>query len=160
MDLKKIKSLIQFISDSNIDEIRIKIGNTEIYIKNRALIKKEPCSWNPDFSTTKKSSLSSSSTSFDFSDRFYKTEKENKNQYITITSPMIGTFYRRPHPDQNPFVKIGDQIKIGTKVCVIEAMKLFNDIESEVNGKLIKILVEDASPVDYDQPLFILDPNY
>ncbi|WP_341662730.1 acetyl-CoA carboxylase biotin carboxyl carrier protein [Blattabacterium cuenoti] len=160
MDLKKIKSLIQFISDSNIDEIRIKIGNTEIYIKNRASIKKEPCSWNPDLSTTKKSSLSSSSTSFDFPDRFYNTEKENKNQYITITSPMIGTFYRRPHPDQKPFVKIGDQIKIGTKVCVIEAMKLFNDIESEVNGKLIKILVEDASPVDYDQPLFILDPNY
>ncbi|WP_341663807.1 acetyl-CoA carboxylase biotin carboxyl carrier protein [Blattabacterium cuenoti] len=160
MDLKKIKSLIQFISDSNIDEIRIKIGNTEIYMKNRTLIKKEPYSWNPDFSTTKKSSLSSSSTSFDFSDRFHKTEKENKNQYITIISPMIGTFYRRPHPDQKPFVKVGDQIKIGTKVCVIEAMKLFNDIESEVNGKLIKILVEDASPVDYDQPLFILDPNY
>ncbi|WP_341665766.1 acetyl-CoA carboxylase biotin carboxyl carrier protein [Blattabacterium cuenoti] len=161
MDLKKIKSLIQFISDSNIDEIRIKIGNTEIYMKNRAFLKKEPYSWNPDFSTTKKSSLSSSYTSFDFPDRFYnKTETENKNQYITITSPMIGTFYRRPHPDQKPFVKVGDQIKIGTKVCVIEAMKLFNDIESEVNGKLIKILVEDASPVDYDQPLFILDPNY
>ncbi|WP_341652752.1 acetyl-CoA carboxylase biotin carboxyl carrier protein [Blattabacterium cuenoti] len=159
MDLKKIKSLIQFISDSNIDEIRIKIGNTEIYMKNRTLIKNEKCSWNPDFSTTKMSSLSSSSASFDFPDRFYKTEKENKNKYLTITSPMIGTFYRRPHPDKKPFVKVGDQIKIGTKVCVIEAMKLFNDIESEINGKLIKILVEDASPVDYDQPLFILDPN-
>ncbi|BAM99421.1 acetyl-CoA carboxylase biotin carboxyl carrier protein [Blattabacterium cuenoti] len=161
MDFKKIKYLIQFISDSNIDEIRIKIENTEIYIKNRTLIKNEKDSWNPDSPTTKmSSSSSSSSTSFDFPDRFYKIEKENKNQYLTIKSPMIGTFYRRPHPDQKPFVKVGDQIKIGTKVCVIEAMKLFNDIESEVNGKLIKILVEDASPVDYDQALFILDPNY
>ncbi|WP_185856853.1 acetyl-CoA carboxylase biotin carboxyl carrier protein [Blattabacterium cuenoti] len=157
MDFKKIKSLIQFISDSNIDEIKIKIENTEIYIKNRTLIKYEKSSWNPDSPTTK---MSSSSSTFDFSDRFYKIEKENKNQYLTIKSPMIGTFYRRPHPDQKPFVKVGDQIKIGTKVCVIEAMKLFNDIESEVNGKLIKILVEDASPVDYDQALFLLDPNY
>ncbi|WP_185860824.1 acetyl-CoA carboxylase biotin carboxyl carrier protein [Blattabacterium cuenoti] len=155
MDLKKIKSLIQFISDSNIDEIKIKIGNTEIYMKNRALMKNEKKSWNPANST--KISSSSSSYISDFSDRFYKVEKEN--EYLTIKSPMIGTFYRKPHPDKEPFVKVGDEIRIGTKICVIEAMKLFNDIESEVNGKLIKILVEDSSPVDYDQPLFILDPN-
>ncbi|WP_185857426.1 acetyl-CoA carboxylase biotin carboxyl carrier protein [Blattabacterium cuenoti] len=158
MDLKKIKSLIQFISGSNIDEIKIKIGNTEIYMKNRTLIKKEKRSWNPAY-PTKISSSSSSSISSDFSDRFYKIEKENKNKYLTIKSPMIGTFYRKPHPDQEPFVKIGDKVKIGTKVCVIEAMKLFNDIESEVNGNLVKVLVEDASPVDYDQPLFLIDPN-
>ncbi|BBA17060.1 acetyl-CoA carboxylase biotin carboxyl carrier protein [Blattabacterium cuenoti] len=165
MDFKKIKSLIQFISDSNIDEIRIKIENTEIYMKNKELIKKEKYSWNSNFSPTKMSLSSSSSISdsiSDFStDRFCSnTEKEKKNQYLTIKSPMIGTFYRKPHPDQNPFIKIGDKVKIGTKVCVIEAMKLFNDIESEINGKLIKVLVEDATPVDYDQPLFLLDPNY
>lgn len=152
MDLKKIKSLIQFISDSNIDEIRIKIGNTEIYMKNGTLIKNEKRSWNP-------SSLTKSSISDYFYDRFDKTEKKDENQYLTIKSPMIGTFYRKPHPNQEPFVKVGDKIKIGTKVCVIETMKLFNDIESEVNGKLMKVLVEDASPVDYDQPLFLLDPN-
>jgi acetyl-CoA carboxylase, biotin carboxyl carrier protein len=151
MDLKKIKSLIQFISQSNIDEIRIKIENTEIYIKNEKRL------WN--FTNPKNIYSASSSSSFVSDSKFYKEEKENKNQYITIKSPMIGTFYRKPHPDQEPFVKIGDKIKIGTKICVIEAMKLFNDIESEVNGKLIKILVEDASPVDYDQPLFLLDPN-
>ncbi|WP_185867251.1 acetyl-CoA carboxylase biotin carboxyl carrier protein [Blattabacterium cuenoti] len=150
MDLKKIKYLIKFISDSNIDEIKIKIGNTEIYMKNRTLRKNEKYSWNPKIS----SSIS------DYYDKFSKKEKENINKYFTIKSPMIGTFYRKPNPDQEPFVKIGDKIKIGTKVCVIEAMKLFNDIESEVNGKLIKVLVEDASPVDYDQPLFLLDPNY
>ncbi|WP_185849334.1 acetyl-CoA carboxylase biotin carboxyl carrier protein [Blattabacterium cuenoti] len=160
MDLKKIKSLIQFISDSNIDEIRIKIENTEIYMKNRALIKNQERSWKPTHPKKKIPSSSSSFSVSDFNDRFYKEEKKNKNQYLTIKSPMIGTFYRKPHPDQEPFVKVGDQIKIGTKVCVIEAMKLFNDIESEVDGKLIKILVEDASPVDYDQPLFLLDPNF
>ncbi|AFJ90574.1 acetyl-CoA carboxylase biotin carboxyl carrier protein [Blattabacterium sp. (Blaberus giganteus)] len=160
MDLKKIKSLIQFISDSNIDEIRIKMENMEIYMKNRTLIKnqKDPCN-SPTINSKKISSSSSSSSTYDFHDIFYKKEKENKNQYLTIKSPMIGTFYRKPHPDQDPFVKIGDKIKIGTKVCVIEAMKLFNDIESEINGTLIKVLVEDASPVDYDQPLFLIDPN-
>ncbi|WP_185872322.1 acetyl-CoA carboxylase biotin carboxyl carrier protein [Blattabacterium cuenoti] len=153
MDFKKIKSLIQVISKSNISEIKIKIDNTKIYIKNKTFIKKnEKNLWNY-------SKISSSIS--DFSDRFSKIEKEeNRNQYLTIKSPMIGTFYRKPHPDQEPFVKIGDKIKIGTKVCMIEAMKLFNDIESEVNGKIIKILVEDSTPVDYDQPLFLLDPNY
>ncbi|WP_185861375.1 acetyl-CoA carboxylase biotin carboxyl carrier protein [Blattabacterium cuenoti] len=147
MDLKKIKSLIQFISNSNIDEIRIKLENTEIYMKNRIFNNEKPSCH----------SVSQKSSSSDFYDRFCQ---EEKNQYLTIKSPMIGTFYRKPHPDQEPFVKIGDKIKIGTKVCVIEAMKLFNEIESEVNGKLIKVLVEDATPVDYDQPLFLLDPNF
>ncbi|WP_185862239.1 acetyl-CoA carboxylase biotin carboxyl carrier protein [Blattabacterium cuenoti] len=150
MDLKKIKSLIQLISKSNISEIRIKIGNTKIHIKNKTFMKND--SWNTSYPKI-------SSPISDFYDRFSKIEKENRNKYLTIKSPMIGTFYRKPHPDQKPFVKVGDKIKIGTKVCVIEAMKLFNDIESEVNGKLIKVLVEDATPVDYDQPLFTVDPT-
>ncbi|WP_185858061.1 acetyl-CoA carboxylase biotin carboxyl carrier protein [Blattabacterium cuenoti] len=157
MDFKKIKSLIQLISDYNMDEIRIKIENTEIYIKNRVWIQNEKRLWK----SVRSPKISSSSSISDFSDKFYynKTDTENHNQYLTIKSPMIGTFYRKPHPNQKPFVKIGDKIKIGMKVCVIEAMKLFNDIESEIDGKLIKVLVEDASPVDYDQPLFLLDPN-
>ena len=154
MDLKKIKSLIQVIEKSNISEIKIKIGSTKIYIKNRNFIRKNKKRlWNSSFSKT-------SYPIVDFSEKFYKTEKKNESKYLTIKSPMIGTFYRKPHPDKEPFVRVGDKIKIGTKVCVIEAMKLFNDIESEVNGKLIKILVEDSTPVDYDQPLFLLDPNY
>ncbi|WP_185866687.1 acetyl-CoA carboxylase biotin carboxyl carrier protein [Blattabacterium cuenoti] len=157
MDFKNIKSLIQLISKSNIREIRVKIGETQIHIKNNR--KKRKKLLNPILSRNRRvySPIS------DFSDRFSKLEmekKSDKNQYIIIKSPMIGTFYRRPHPDKDPFVKVGDQVKIGTKICVIEAMKLFNDIESEVDGKIVKILVEDSTPVDYDQPLFMLDPNY
>ena len=77
---------------------------------------------------------------------------------ITIKSPMIGTFYRRPSPDKSNFVEVGDEVSAGKVVCIIEAMKLFNEIESEVSGKVVKILVEDASPVEYDQPLFLVEP--
>lgn len=78
-------------------------------------------------------------------------------QYKQIKSPMVGTFYRSPGPEKPPFVKIGDSVDVGTKVCIIEAMKLFNEIESEIKGKIVKILVEDASPVEYDQPLFLVE---
>ena len=80
------------------------------------------------------------------------------NNSITIKSPMIGTFYRSPSPDKVSFVNIGDEVEPGTVVCIIEAMKLFNEIESEVKGKIVKVLVEDASPVEYDQPLFLVEP--
>ncbi|WP_185882003.1 acetyl-CoA carboxylase biotin carboxyl carrier protein [Blattabacterium cuenoti] len=159
MDFKNIKSLIQLISKFNIREVRVKIGETQIHIKNNIFIKKRNKSLKPILYKNRRIYSPVS----DFSDRFSKLEMEkkpDKNQYITIKSPMIGTFYRRPHPDKEPFVKVGDKIKIGTKICVIEAMKLFNDIESEVDGKIVKILVEDSTPVDYDQPLFVLDPNY
>ncbi|WP_185878548.1 acetyl-CoA carboxylase biotin carboxyl carrier protein [Blattabacterium cuenoti] len=159
MDFKNIKSLIQLISKSNIREVRVKIGETQIHIKNNIFRKKRKKLLNPILSKNRRIY----SPVPDFSDRFSKLEMEkklDKSQYITIKSPMIGTFYRRPHPDKEPFVKVGDKIKRGTKICVIEAMKLFNDIESEVDGKIVKILVDDSNPVDYDQPLFILDPNY
>ena len=81
-----------------------------------------------------------------------------ENNYITVKSPMIGTFYRRPSPDKEAFVDVGDTTKVGDTICVIEAMKLFNEIESEVTGKIVKILVDDNSPVEYDQPLFLVDP--
>lgn len=80
------------------------------------------------------------------------------SKYITVKSPMIGTFYRTPGPDKDPFVNVGDTIQKGDKVCIIEAMKTFNEIEAEVSGKIVKVLVDNASPVDYDQPLFLVDP--
>ena len=86
-------------------------------------------------------------------------EVEDTSHLIEVKSPMIGTFYRRPSPDKDPFKDVGDRIKDGDVVCVIEAMKLFNEIESEVTGKIVKFLVEDNSPVEYDQPLFIVDPT-
>jgi acetyl-CoA carboxylase biotin carboxyl carrier protein len=84
---------------------------------------------------------------------------EDTSKYVEIKSPMIGTFYRKPAPDKPPFVNVGDTIEKGDVVCVIEAMKLFNEIESEVSGKIVKVLVEDNSPVEYDQPLFLVDPS-
>jgi len=85
-------------------------------------------------------------------------DDSEENNYITVKSPMIGTFYRRPAPDKEAFVDVGDTTKVGDTICVIEAMKLFNEIESEVTGKIVKILVDDNSPVEYDQPLFLVDP--
>jgi acetyl-CoA carboxylase biotin carboxyl carrier protein len=89
-----------------------------------------------------------------------KEEKANDDaKYITIKSPIIGTFYRKPSPDKPPFVEVGDSITTGDVLCVIEAMKLFNDIESEVSGTIVKVLVDDSSPVEFDQPLFLVDPS-
>jgi len=84
---------------------------------------------------------------------------EENAQYITVKSPMVGTFYRKPAPNKPDFVNVGDVINSGQVVCIIEAMKLFNEIESEISGKIIKILVEDASPVEFDQPLYLVDPS-
>ena len=86
-----------------------------------------------------------------------KAEKEEAN-YIEVKSPMIGTFYRKPTPDKAEFVKVGDSVSKGDTLCVIEAMKLFNEIDSEVSGKVVKVLVDDTTPVEYDQPLFLIDP--
>ena len=88
-----------------------------------------------------------------------KPPADDESNLITITSPIIGTFYRKPSPDKPTFVEVGDTISEGTVLCVIEAMKLFNDIESEVSGKIVKILVDDSSPVEFDQPLFLVDPS-
>ncbi|WP_185868591.1 acetyl-CoA carboxylase biotin carboxyl carrier protein [Blattabacterium cuenoti] len=145
-DTKKIQCILKFIEKLNIDEVRIRTEKMEIYVKKNIY----------------KKILYHLSHQHNDEDHYLKSQYKKKNidkQYLTIKSPMIGTFYRKSHPDKEPFVKIGDNIKIGQKLCVIESMKLFNDIESEFNGKLIKIFVEDANPVDYDQPLFLLDPN-
>ena len=86
-------------------------------------------------------------------------EEDDTSKYVTIKSPIIGTFYRKPSPDKPEFAKVGDEISNGSVVCIIEAMKLFNEIESEVSGKIVKVLVDDMSPVEYDQPLFLVDPS-
>ena len=84
---------------------------------------------------------------------------EKDENYITVKSPMIGTFYSRPSPDKVNFVEVGNEIKTGDVICIIEAMKLFNEIEAEITGKIVKVLVDDSTPVEYDQPLFIVDPS-
>lgn len=84
--------------------------------------------------------------------------ENDDSKYVTIKSPMIGTFYRTPGPDKDPFVNVGSTIQAGSKLCIIEAMKTFNEIEAEISGKIVKVLVDNATPVDYDQPLFLVDP--
>ena len=84
---------------------------------------------------------------------------EDDSKYITIKSPMIGTFYRKPSPDKDAFASVGDEVSVGSVVCIVEAMKLFNEIESEVSGTIVKVLVDDMSPIEYDQPLFLVDPS-
>lgn len=88
-----------------------------------------------------------------------KAESNDEANYVTVKSPMIGTFYRRPSPDKPNFVAVGDDVSSDSVVCIIEAMKLFNEIEAEVSGKIVKILLDDGSPVEYDQPLFLVDPS-
>lgn len=84
---------------------------------------------------------------------------EDDSKYVIIKSPMIGTFYRSPSPDKDPYLNIGDSIKPGKVICIVEAMKLFNEIEAEISGTIVKVLAEDSSPVEYDQPLFLVDPS-
>lgn len=85
--------------------------------------------------------------------------EESNAGFLELKSPIVGTFYRSASPDKPPFKKIGDMVEVGETVCIVEAMKLFNEIESEISGKIVKVLIEDASPVEYDQPLFLIDPN-
>lgn len=85
-------------------------------------------------------------------------ETENPNKYVTIKAPMVGTFYRKPSPEKPPFVQVGETFKTGDVICIIEAMKLFNEIEAEISGKIVKVLAEDMSPVEFDQPLFLVEP--
>lgn len=154
MDLKEIKNLIKIVSKSRISELNVKIGTIEVFIKNNSINSIESNQFLPVKNTDTDISLINKSSS-----ELEKDKKEyNESNYIIIKSPMIGTFYRKQSPDKEPYVKIGDKIEPGVKLCIIEAMKLFNDIESEVSGKIIKILVEDTSPVEYDQPLFLVDP--
>lgn len=87
------------------------------------------------------------------------SEKSDDSKYITVKSPMIGTFYRSPSPDKPAFCEVGDTIKTGDVICIVEAMKLFNEIESEVSGKIVKVLVDDTAPIQYDEPLFLVDPS-
>lgn len=151
MELKEIKSLIRLISSKNdIYELNIKLGEFEIHIKKNKiynhLIKKR---------VIDESSYIDESSSYK-SDNVNKID--NNSKCLIIRSPMIGTFYRQSSPEEKPYVNIGDIISPGLKLCIIESMKLFNNIESEVSGKIKKILVEDNNPVEYDQPLFLIDP--
>ncbi|MDB5229704.1 MAG: accB [Chitinophagaceae bacterium] len=161
MDFKQIQELIKIVNKSNIGELSIEEKEFKITIKQ----KEEPVQnflTSPQAPVYAQMPQPASSPAPASGANLAGNESqpaETKSNYITVKSPMIGTFYRRPSPDKPSFVEIGDEITPGKVVCVVEAMKLFNEIESEVSGKIIKILADDASPVEYDQPLFLVDPS-
>ena len=157
MNIKEIKNLIKFVSLSNISEVKLKLREFKITIKTD----------NKKSSTRVNSSILSKDELLNISDEnsihqnqeesVVLDDKKSNEKHTTIKSPIIGTFYRKPSPEKDVFVDIGSQIKKGDTLCVIEAMKLFNEIESDVDGKIVKILVDDSSPVEFDQPLFLVD---
>ncbi|MET0300177.1 MAG: acetyl-CoA carboxylase biotin carboxyl carrier protein [Flavitalea sp.] len=162
MDFKQIQELIKLINKSNIGEVTIEQDSYKITIKqkedpvqNFVTAGAAPINYAPQqqaYVPPVGGGAGPSSVS-----EKPKAEATPDN-LITIKSPMIGTFYRSSAPGKPQFVQVGDEINVGSPVCIIEAMKLFNEIESEVKGKIVKVLVDDASPVEYDQPLFLVEP--
>ena len=158
MNFKQIQQLIKFVSKTDVAEVNIENNNFKINIKGNSKSNPEPVTQiiqqaptvtptiQPVQPEPVQKSVSTSNKETDF------------DNYHIIKSPIIGTFYRKPSPDKDVFVNVGDTVGEGDVLCVIEAMKLFNEIESDVSGKIVKILVEDASPVEFDQPLFLIEP--
>ena len=154
MDIKQIQELVKLINKTSIGEITIEEDGRKITIKQ----KKDPVQ--NIVATTSSQSFAPQAAVSAAAPAAAKPEAAPKqDNLITIKSPMIGTFYRQSGPGKPIFINVGDEVIPGKVVCIIEAMKLFNEIESEVKGKIVKILVDDASPVEYDQPLFLVEPN-
>ena len=160
MNIKDIQQLIKFVAKSGVSEVKIESSDLKIGIKtgsgNKPVAYKDDKAAVPVSAPQPKIPESSEPKQ---DQPVENNQSAEENNLITITSPIIGTFYRKPSPDKPNFVEVGDSISEGSVLCVIEAMKLFNDIESEVSGKIIKILVDDSSPVEFDQPLFLVDPS-
>jgi len=164
MDFKQIQELIKLINKSNIGEVSIEEKEFKITIRQKeeqvqnvfaSSVPQTVYAQHPVQAAPQAYVPSLAAAAGDASAPKAEPKAEN---LITIKSPMIGTFYRRPSPDKPNFVEVGDEVSPGKVVCIIEAMKLFNEIESEVSGRVVKMLVEDASPVEYDQPLFLVEP--
>ena len=167
MDLKEIQNLIKFVAKSGASEVKLEMDDVKITIKTGSDENREttflqqvpmqaaPQMQQPMQQQTQQVPQQQESQSAGGA----AAAAQDNTGYITIKSPIIGTFYRKPSPDKDVFVEVGDSIKEGDVLCVIEAMKLFNEIESEVSGKIVKVLVDDSSPVEFDQPLFLVDPS-
>ena len=158
MDIKEIQNLIKFVAKSGASEVKLEMEDIKITIKTGSektettIVQAAPMAGLPHVAApvavapVVEIAAPVASASDD-------------SNYITVNSPIIGTFYRKPSPDKPNFVEVGTEISVGDTVCVIEAMKLFNEIESEISGKIVKVLVDDSSPVEFDQPLFLVDPS-
>jgi len=162
MDLKEIQNLIKFVAKSGATEVKLEMDDIKITIKTGSdsettIVQQVPVAAQmppmmvPVAPVAQQGETAPAATPV--------ASDEDDSKYITVKSPIIGTFYRKPSPDKPLFVEVGQTIAEGDVLCVIEAMKLFNEIESEVSGKIVKVLVDDSSPVEFDQPLFLVDPS-
>jgi acetyl-CoA carboxylase biotin carboxyl carrier protein len=157
MDIKQIQELVKLMNKTSIGEITIEEDGKKITIKQ----KNDPVQQivaAPVQAAMPQAQMMAAAPAASHAAPPASTEKANTDNYITIKSPMIGTFYRQAGPGKPVFASVGDDVTPGKVVCIIEAMKLFNEIESEVKGRIVKVLVEDASPVEFDQPLFLVEP--
>ncbi len=169
MNINEIQDLIKFVSKSGVSEVEIEQKDFKIIIKSDPLPKKRG---KGNLEMEKMPAQMMMPTHIPTMPQVQmapppvavpvetpaKPAKEDASDLITIKSPMIGTFYRSPGPDKPPFISVGDDVSPGKVICIVEAMKLFNEIEAEVSGKIVKVLIDDASPVEYDQPLFLVKP--
>ena len=152
MKSKEIQDIINFIKKTDLDDVSIETENYKIRVKkNKTTYTTTEKVKSEDVKPLKKIEVEDKPEE--------KKEKENDTNNIIIKSPMIGTFYRSPNPESGPFISEGDIIKPGQTICIVEAMKLFNEIESEVSGKVVKVIANDSSPIEFDQPLFEVDPS-
>ena len=161
MTINEIQDLIKFIAKAGVTEVEIEKKDFKITIKSPLPKRKgDPAQADAVMQVPLSMApmMQAPPAAFAVAAPEQSAEEKQTESYITVKSPMIGTFYRRSAPDKDAFVEVGQSIKVGHVLCVIEAMKLFNEIESEMTGKIVKILVDDNSPVEYDQPLFLVDP--
>jgi len=164
MNFKEIQDLIKFVAKSGVSQVDIEQKDFKITIKSdspereekQIIVQAAPA---PAAAPAPVAAAPISAPAPAATPAPAEEQSADDSKYVTVKSPIIGTFYRSPGPDKDPFINVGDTIAVGDTVCIIEAMKLFNEIESEVSGKIVKVLVDDSSPVEYDQPLFLVDPS-
>lgn len=163
MDLKDIQNLIKFVAKSGASEVKLEMEDIKITIKTGSNEGRSETTYIQQLPSMMPQQQQNQMAPPAQNPPAVVAEvapvEDASSKYLTIKSPIIGTFYRRPSPDKPLFVEVGDTINKGDVLCVIEAMKLFNEIESEISGKIVKVLVEDSSPVEFDQPLFLVDPS-
>ncbi len=177
MDFKEIQELIKLINKSNLTEFKMKDGDFRLSIRTKkygkgrpqviqqppqqvvAPIAAAPVVQQPPVEPSNASKAANANKSAGNNDGAATGEAAENSNLIDVKSPIVGTFYRSASPDKPPYLKVGDMVNVGDVVCIVEAMKLFNEIESEVSGRVVQVVIDDASPVEYDQVLFKVDPN-
>jgi len=159
MDLRDIQNLIKFVAKSGATEVKLEMDDVKITIKTTVEHDGEPTAYVQHIPMPTMPQVVAPQAAVATEASSAPASSDENSKYITVKSPIIGTFYRKPAPDKPVFAEVGSVVSKGDVLCVIEAMKLFNEIESEFSGKIVKVLVDDASPVEFDQPLFLIDPS-